>query len=891
MKKLIFILLLCLIPFVADAGWILKDDFSTPLAAGSVHGTNADIGGARTVVDTYATTELVVNGGFETTGAGGADAFGTWAETAGDGAIADEGAIVNAGSHAAKLTAGATTNTTLAQTFTVIPGKTYTLSVYARGDGTYSGRYAFYDNTHAVYIKTATTVAQTAAEYANKTFTVIAPPGCLSLIVYLLCPADNTGIAYFDTISFLPTSGLLSVSDSTLGFEMLTNPGFEKEDGTCGDGDNCFGSWTQTGTWGTSTIGRTTTTNEYCPAAVCTTTSSTAALKATYGNTALQTISSAITLVPSQQYTLSFYTRGDATVGGTFGIYDTANSTYLASTGTDCTSAGAALSATAVTSATYTAKSCTFTAPSNATTVTLRFGTPTATGIAYFDDVSLKPVLTAGYLKFDGGKSTAASYDPLISWPSISRVAGLVMFGKYTMPSFISYGGYFGFSSASNVWTQGYGVYQAGATSFGSLGTGNPIIFTTVAGTTYNLATVMKATAIGGCYAFVKDTYWKLLWMTNGGTDATLYPMISNRSQGQWNDSIRVPNKTWLPTPIAYDDFSAASLPSGSTLTTGPDGATQPTTARAWTGGTWSVSGAKAINTPVSSVTNVVVNGTFTTDSDWSKGTDWTIDAADSNVATKAIGAGASLLTASADNLTAGTWYRTSHVVTGYAGSSYCGISTLGTGGSEIGYPTGNTTITGSGRAVGTKILLQAAATAGCNIDNYAAYALTTSELLSSISTSTKDIIISVDVARAATFIQGGVVLNLDSAVDPQNFVIGYIEGSTCKLDKKTTAGGYTSVISASCTYSSGAKLVVVKDDTSYSLYYNNAKVGSTSSITDAGIISNTLHGLFSTSNDITLDNFTIFPRGNNNEYVKLDSLMNTGGGGGGDLLLLGVGR
>ena len=55
--------------------------------------------------------ELLSNPGFETAGGGGADVWGSWTESAGDGALANEVAIVNSGSDAAKVTAGATTNT------------------------------------------------------------------------------------------------------------------------------------------------------------------------------------------------------------------------------------------------------------------------------------------------------------------------------------------------------------------------------------------------------------------------------------------------------------------------------------------------------------------------------------------------------------------------------------------------------------------------------------------------------------------------------------------------------------------------------------------------------------------------------------------------------------
>jgi len=63
-----------MIPILAkrrrDELYDLRDEFSQTLAAGSVNGTVGESGAVRTVVDTYAATELCTNGGFETVGAG-----------------------------------------------------------------------------------------------------------------------------------------------------------------------------------------------------------------------------------------------------------------------------------------------------------------------------------------------------------------------------------------------------------------------------------------------------------------------------------------------------------------------------------------------------------------------------------------------------------------------------------------------------------------------------------------------------------------------------------------------------------------------------------------------------------------------------------------------------
>ncbi|MEM5789741.1 MAG: hypothetical protein AAGU11_20695, partial [Syntrophobacteraceae bacterium] len=62
-------------------------------------------------------------------------------------------------------------------------------------------------------------------------------------------------------------------------------------------------------------------------------------------------------------------------------------------------------------------------------------------------------------------------------------------------------------------------------------------------------------------------------------------------------------------------------------------------------------------------------------------------------------------------------------------------------------------------------------------------------------------------------------------------------------------------------------------DGSSYDLYYNNAKVGTTATVADAGIVSNVLHGLFSTYERNTFDNFVVRARGTEGQYAVLDEI------------------
>lgn len=163
--------------------------------------------------------ELLSNTGFETAGGGDPDFFGSWTENAGDGAIADS-ATAQAGTHAAALTAGATANTYIYQSATVTPGRTYRVSFWTRGDATNDGRYRVYDVTNTTFLIAATATGVTAATYAYKEQTFVAPVGCVSLRVYLNCPLTNAGIAYFDTVSIVEvnagTARLGDAADVTL---------------------------------------------------------------------------------------------------------------------------------------------------------------------------------------------------------------------------------------------------------------------------------------------------------------------------------------------------------------------------------------------------------------------------------------------------------------------------------------------------------------------------------------------------------------------------------------------------------------------------------------------------------------------------------------------------
>lgn len=150
--------------------------------------------------DGAAVVNLIGNGGFETGGTGGADTWASWGEVVGDGAIADEGSLVHAGSHACKVTTGATANTYVAQGITVTPGGIYTFSFWTRGDGTNAGRCSVWDPDHTNFIIGIVSTGISATSYGFVSVSFVVPAGCAGVFLCFYCPTANGGIAYFDDV-------------------------------------------------------------------------------------------------------------------------------------------------------------------------------------------------------------------------------------------------------------------------------------------------------------------------------------------------------------------------------------------------------------------------------------------------------------------------------------------------------------------------------------------------------------------------------------------------------------------------------------------------------------------------------------------------------------------
>ncbi|MFC1612803.1 LamG-like jellyroll fold domain-containing protein [Patescibacteria group bacterium] len=237
-------------------------------------GDMEDASGSRVVGEWNQSSEgaeLLTNGGFETAGGGGADVWGTWAENAGDGGLANETSIKYAGSDAASTTAGSLTDTFVKQAAAVTTGNMYKATFYTRGDGTYSGQYAIWDATNDAVITATTTAGITGTTYTKFTKYFTAPSSCASVDLHLYAPSTEGGTAYFDDASVIaaqvasPESGIVRAEDGLVGGwnfsgtsgtsadgDTLTDVSGNSNDGTGVDGANNTGLGFVSGRFGTA---------------------------------------------------------------------------------------------------------------------------------------------------------------------------------------------------------------------------------------------------------------------------------------------------------------------------------------------------------------------------------------------------------------------------------------------------------------------------------------------------------------------------------------------------------------------------------------------------------------------------------------------------------------
>ena len=475
-------------------------------------------------------------------------------------------------------------------------------------------------------------------------------------------------------------------------------------------------------------------------------------------------------------------------------------------------------------------------------------------------DTNSKLSIASAKLAFATGGVGAGN--PGLWYPAQTTVLGSILRGEIT-PGSTSSAGSIGWDTAAAGIIQDAlsfitgSVLQAIAAGVGvSVG-----VYTN--GATYTVTIIPRA---NGFFFLIKGgseyPFNTLVWLnTTGAAGSWLIAAgVSTGTIGIFTvDDLRNPaGVIYIPSPLAYDTFTRANAALGSSETTSPDGNTITAIAWGFTG-SWVVSSNTAIVTP-NLGSEAIVNGTFAADTDWTKGANWAIAA---GVATGTLAS--SDLSQTVDPLTIGRWYVTVYTVSGFAAGTVQAV----VGGLSMPTHAANGTYTEIGRANSAVFKFTGAGFTG-SLDNVSSKPLTLAELFASVLVSTADVIADVAIAIAGGNVvsPAGLVLNLDSTSNPQNFILCYLDTKGNCVLEECVAGTYTTKFTTAVTYAANAVLRVVREGTSCRVFYNNLAVSTVQTMTAN---TNLRHGMFSTRAGNNLDAFAVWPRGTGGEYAALD--------------------
>lgn len=477
-----------------------------------------------------------------------------------------------------------------------------------------------------------------------------------------------------------------------------------------------------------------------------------------------------------------------------------------------------------------------------------------------------------------GSKATVAWGDPGLWYPAITRELGkTVIFGPVTVAD-VSGG------MTAGLGYQKSGILQADAFAWMTandnftaydFGAGySPNLYSLADNTPYYLA--IRLLAAGAEYYIRTATgNWKKLWRGGTNATATLYPGISNYNTQftLGKPGVIIPAEPWFPPVLLADTFTRADGAVGSSEGTDFDG--KPAPVRVWSGSGAAVSGNALVITPELGE-ELVTNGDF---SAWT-GDDpdgWAVipgEAAgyyvteDSGKA-RLVSGGTYIDIRQSGLLSVGSFYQLSIEIVANTGLGiYLGGADSGalyfTSSLGVHNPTirANNTYFRVARTVGGAV--------DTTFDNVSVKQISFPTTLATADLGTSDVMLDTNITRTAGT-QAGIALNVDDESNPQNMVLVYLDGvGNCVVDKLVN-GTWSTVASTAITYAADAQLRVVKDGTGYSVFYNGSLVGSTNTISDATVVDNTIHGLFSTYEGNSFSAVSAMARGSNGEYNALN--------------------
>lgn len=396
----------------------------------------------------------------------------------------------------------------------------------------------------------------------------------------------------------------------------------------------------------------------------------------------------------------------------------------------------------------------------------------------------------------------------------------------------------------------------------------SPEVFALSTGQINQYAIVLRSPA--GRFMFIKPfggANWLLYWHDEASSVEPLYlgTAVNGATPNPTYDNFRVPVDVWLPVPTISDGFGgtvedADGLGHAETSGLGAGGSGS----QVWTGGEFGAAVSGITITPSTTGSELVTNGDF---SAWT-GDDpdnWTVggEVGSDPMVTETVNGARFYASATANQPQITQWLGAGVSTSNwYLGTVVVSVSNNtpfdfrdGAGGWKS--PSYSTTGTKTHAKRLTNAFVSIVPGSSANdftLGSISVLQLDISTCFSNTFTAPADLTVQVDLANTPAGYAAGLVARLDSTSSPANYILAYHDGTNAVLEKYV-AGSVTSLISSAAAFVADATLKVILTGTQVQLWYNGSQIGATQTVSDAGILSNTIHGAFATDSSITLDN------------------------------------
>ncbi|MCU7521670.1 MAG: hypothetical protein HF312_15745 [Ignavibacteria bacterium] len=210
-------------------------------------------------------------------------------------------------------------------------------------------------------------------------------------------------------------------------------------------------------------------------------------------------------------------------------------------------------------------------------------------------DTENKMSVAGGKLVISGGKATPVWGDPGVFYPTINRQSGRIMVANIQQNNKVIIG--FALSTTGAATAADLAFFPGNIITGHAGGAQLPSIGSWIADTAYNVAVLLRS---NGMMLLLKSSSdWRLMWVDSRSNVSTIYPAITNNNAQAEIDTLRIPHRLWLPTPLLSDGFSLQGISDGKGHAEGIAGGLGSGGGGVeWQGPTWSVSGGYLRNNP-----------------------------------------------------------------------------------------------------------------------------------------------------------------------------------------------------------------------------------------------------------------------------------------------------